>query len=101
MDFNKPVDFQRVLDHVKASKPFSKEDPIDPETIVSSYEELMKSMRGPSPEFKQELRDFVTGVAKRTADVRARFGLDKKASKDLTPVEKQLERLTLPVSPSE
>merc|ERR1719433_2616614 len=36
---DKPVDFQRVLDHVKASSPNRQEDPMDAEMVVTTCNE--------------------------------------------------------------
>ena len=49
--------------------PCNDEDPIDSDTIVTSIEELATEMKGPSPEFKQELKDFVLNHAKKVAKV--------------------------------
>ena len=50
---DKPVDFQRVFDHVRAISPYPEEDPIDDEMIVSSAQELLDCLEGPSKEFKK------------------------------------------------
>ena len=50
---DKPVDFYRVLEHIKAVSPYQDEDPIDEDTIVSSAQQLLDGLEGPSKEFKQ------------------------------------------------
>ena len=90
---DKPVDFQRVLDHVKASSPHPTEEPLSADLVMTTMDELLPDMLGPSQEFKAELRGFVATVARKVADVHSTFGLDKK--KKWTKVESQLERLTI------
>lgn len=91
---DKPVDFHRVLEHIRAIKPYKDEDPCNAETILSSSEELVEAMIGPSAEFKQELLTFFKAYAQRVARVYQQFGLDQDNHAFL-PVEKQLERLTM------
>jgi DNA-directed RNA polymerase III subunit RPC1 len=55
---DKPVDFYRVVEHIKAVSPYAEEDPIDEETIVSSAQELLDGLEGPSKEFKQVMFYF-------------------------------------------
>ncbi len=62
---DKPVDFARVLNHVRAAAPYAGDDSIDGETLLKSVDELMKDLKGPSQEFKQELGDFLRGYAKK------------------------------------
>ena len=50
---DKPVDFQRVFDHVRAISPYPEEDPTDEDTIISSAQELLDGLEGPSKEFKK------------------------------------------------
>ena len=52
------------------------EDPIDSDMIITSIEELANEMKGPSPEFKQELKDFVLNHAKKVAKVHKNFKVD-------------------------
>ena len=49
------------------------EDPIDSDMIVTSIEELASEMKGPSQEFKQELKEFVLNHAKKVAKVHKTF----------------------------
>lgn len=50
---DKPVDFHRVLEHIRAISNHPREDPMDAETIMASTKELLASLEGPSQEFKQ------------------------------------------------
>ncbi len=50
---DKPVDFLRVLEHIRAVSNHPNEDPMDAETIMVSTKELMASLQGPSLDFKQ------------------------------------------------
>jgi hypothetical protein len=58
---DKPVDFYRVVEHIKAVSPYAEEDPIDEETIVSSAQELLDGLEGPSKEFKQVMFNVTKG----------------------------------------
>ncbi|XP_040568151.1 DNA-directed RNA polymerase III subunit RPC1 [Lepeophtheirus salmonis] len=89
---DRPVDFQRVLDHIKAISPYSTEDPMDAETLMSATDELINDLIGPSQEFKEELRNFLIEYSKKVAKVWKLFNLN--AGK-FRPVEKHIERLTL------
>ncbi|XP_046382382.1 DNA-directed RNA polymerase III subunit RPC1 [Ischnura elegans] len=91
---DKPVDFVRVLEHVKAKSPFLDEDPLDGASILHLAEQIVKSEQYNtcSKEFKDELISFVKSYARRVVVTHQQFGLDNK--KNPTKVEKQLERLT-------
>ena len=91
---DKPVDFQRILEHVQAAYPSQEEDPTDSETIISSMKELTDEMNCPSDEFKQELMDFMTSYANKVAKTHECFNIDLNDS-DLLPVFKHLNRVTL------
>ena len=90
---DKPVDFKRVLEHVKASSKYGEEEPITPETMVSSCEELTKDMLGPNKDFKKELNEFVIKYAEEVKSVQKRLKWD--SDRKLLEVEKQVKRLTL------
>ena len=70
--------FQRVLDHVKASSPHPREDPLSAEMVMTTMDELLPDMLGPSAEFKAELREFVASVARKVAKIHAAFDLNHK-----------------------
>merc|ERR1719433_541633 len=90
---DKPVDFSRVLDHIKAISPYSDEDPCSHEDIEAIADELIDALEGPSKEFKQELLGFLKGYARKVMQTHRKFGLDSK--NNWSPVEKHLERLTM------
>merc|ERR1719433_425927 len=90
---DKPVDFSRVLDHIKAISPYSDEDPCSHEDIEATADELIDALEGPSKEFKQELLGFLKGYARKVMQTHRKFGLDSK--NNWSPVEKHLERITL------
>ncbi|TRY75843.1 hypothetical protein TCAL_12658 [Tigriopus californicus] len=92
---DKPVDFNRVLEHIKAVSPCFSEEPVDATTILSSMEELLADMVGPSAEFKQELKDFMVGFAKRVDKIHKSQKIDVNNPAKLLPVQKYLGRLTL------
>ncbi|XP_063217430.1 DNA-directed RNA polymerase III subunit RPC1 [Bacillus rossius redtenbacheri] len=87
-----PVDFQRVLDHVRAKCPSKDEEPLDGPSINKAAEEILKTEKffGCSEEFKLELRTFTESFASRLTGLRKRFGLTT-----LPPVALQVERLTV------
>lgn len=89
---DQPVDFGRVLDHVRASSPYPEEDPMDADTIVSSSEELLRGLKGPSDDFKRELGDFLNEFAGKVRQTRPST---TRGGRALMPVEKHLNRLTM------
>jgi len=96
---DKPVEFDRVLHHVKANNPYKEEDPIMPGAMMNNLEMAMNEYMAKddpkiciSEDFKSELKDFMMGVAARLDSARKSF---KKEGKELSPVEKQLERVTI------
>ncbi len=62
---------------------------------MSSAEELLDGMTGPSKEFKKELLDFLNDYAKKVAQTHKKFGLESKKVSQWTKAEKHLQRLTL------
>ncbi|XP_067008979.2 DNA-directed RNA polymerase III subunit RPC1 isoform X1 [Anabrus simplex] len=90
-----PVDFQRVLDHVRAKCPYSEEEPLDGPSIMKAAEEILKSedFDGCHQDFKDELRTFMESFARRVARLRHKLGLDDETP--VAPVILQLERFTL------
>lgn len=92
---DKPLDYKRVLDHVRAKSPCKGEEPLDDSMIKQLASEIMdgESYKKCPKEFQTELMEFVLWHAKKLQAVRQRFGLDSKPK--LSPVEEQLERLTL------
>ena len=62
-----------MFDHIRAMSPSKDEDPIDADTISTSIEELAGEMKGPSPEFKEELKEFVLNHAKKVAKMHKNY----------------------------
>lgn len=52
-----PVDYKRVLDHVRAKSPCKNEEPLDGPSVIKATSELLNSEEYEclSEEFKQEL----------------------------------------------
>ncbi|XP_051169994.1 DNA-directed RNA polymerase III subunit RPC1 [Leptopilina boulardi] len=85
-----PVDYKRVLDHVRAMSSYRDETPLEPMKIKKAAEELLKTEEYLclSDEFKEELKDFMTSVAKKVGKIRTNMTTK-------IPVKLELERLTL------
>ena len=92
---DKPVDFARVMAHVKAVTPCEDEDTADAETLVASIEELLADIKGASDEFKAELRDFVVKSAQRLSKAHALHKVDLDNKEAQPAVLLLLERITL------
>ena len=90
---DKPVDFLRVLEHIKAIAPYPDEEPCKSDEIENIADELIDTLVGPSKDFKDELLGFLKSYAQNVDQVYSKFGLN--GTEDLFPVEKHLERLTL------
>ena len=90
---DKPVDFKRVLEHVKASSKYREEEPITPEEMIMNCQELTKDMTGPNADFKKELNEFISKYASHLDTIHKK--LKNNTNRELLDVEKQLERLTL------
>ena len=90
---DKPVDFLRVLEHIKAIAPYPDEDPCKADEIENIADELIDTLVGPSKDFKDELLGFLKSYAQKVDQIYSKFDLNEK--EDLFPVEKHLERLTL------
>ncbi|XP_017880116.1 DNA-directed RNA polymerase III subunit RPC1 isoform X1 [Ceratina calcarata] len=85
-----PVDYERILDHVRAKSPCKDEDPLDASNVLKATVELLNSEEYEclSEEFKQELSAFLKSVARKIARLRHHAPLN-------VPVVLQLERLTV------
>jgi len=95
---DKPVDFDRVLNHVRANNPFREEEPILPDNIlavfdlaVSALEENKTKSDRMSEDFVNEMREFFMKMV----ESRMTYTKVKGDSLALLPVEKQLERVTV------
>ncbi|XP_034186947.1 DNA-directed RNA polymerase III subunit RPC1 [Osmia lignaria lignaria] len=85
-----PVDYKRVLDHVRAKSPCKNEQPLDGPSVIKATTELLNSEEYEclSHEFKQELATFLKSIARKIARLRHNAPLN-------IPVILQLERLTV------
>ncbi|KAJ9598140.1 hypothetical protein L9F63_026756, partial [Diploptera punctata] len=90
-----PVDFRRVLDHVRAKCPAPDEEPLDGPSIIKAIEEIFKAdeFDSCSEEFKNDLKTFTEDFARRVSRLRPCIGIEK--TSPLPPVFLQLERLTV------
>lgn len=59
---DKPVDFGRVLHHVKAVSPCKSEDPVDADTIVQSVDQLLEDMSGENLTLKKAQVHFANWI---------------------------------------
>lgn len=92
---DKPVDFKRVLELVKAKYPSPGEAPLDERMIQHLATEILdsESFKLCGDVFKEELKEYMTSCAERVGQIRRKFGIDK--MKNPRPVFKQLERITV------
>ncbi|CAG9763359.1 unnamed protein product [Ceutorhynchus assimilis] len=83
-----PVDFERVLEHVKAKCPYRNEVSLNGHQITQATKALLETgaLDECSEDFRKELVKFMEQVAERTDKVLKRFGYTK--------VVKEIERLT-------
>ena len=82
---DKPVEFDRVLHHVKANYPYKDEDPLPPSAIEKTLKMAMKEYMSEddkkiriSEDFKMELRKFMDEVAARLDNAHKIFKLEHK-----------------------
>ncbi|CAG0896236.1 unnamed protein product, partial [Darwinula stevensoni] len=94
---DKPVDFQRVFDHVRSKNSYIDENPLNCQSIKTALQEHLNSSRlsDCGSVFKNELREFLERTAEHVDHVRGRFSLLTKDSNTLQPVERHLERVTM------
>lgn len=90
-----PVDFQRILDHVRSKSPHREEPPLDGPQIIKATEEILKDPQCTSlnDEFKQGMRTFMENVAARVAKISHRYNINENDPK--SAVFKELERVTI------
>jgi len=97
---DKPVEFDRVLHHVKANNPSKDEDPILPEDMMNTLDLAMKEYMDEndpkiriSNDFKDELKQFMNGFAAKLDSTYKALLVEGKDQ--LSPVEKQVGRVTI------
>jgi DNA-directed RNA polymerase III subunit RPC1 len=112
---DRPVDFQRALDHIKAASPYPDEEPLDDIELQQAFNTIMDtdSFKMLGVDFQHELRllffslnyidshlivmcllyrVFVESQVKRIKKVRQLFKME---GRSLLTVEKHLERITV------
>jgi len=91
---DRPVDFQRTFYHTKAVDLCSDQDPLDGESLKEAMNVIMDNpeFKACGEDFKAELIEFIELQAKRIASVWKRYNFN---GRDLLPVEKHLERITI------
>ena len=91
---DKPVDFDRVLNQVKAIDRDQTGEEIRPEQVQEKFREarelIMKNKF--SKVYLEDLEAFISALEKKMTSQWEKFGLSDKAN--ISPVEKQIERLT-------
>ncbi|KAJ1529329.1 hypothetical protein ONE63_006119 [Megalurothrips usitatus] len=90
-----PVDFSRVLDHVRSKCPHRDEEALDAPSVLQASQEILKTddFGQCSQEFKDHLRDFCETVARKIARFRHKYGIADDLSFD--PVLSEPERVTI------
>ncbi|KAF4525074.1 hypothetical protein B566_EDAN001988 [Ephemera danica] len=90
---DQPVEFERVLEHVKAKSPFRNEEPLDAFKIKQYTECMLKNELAACGDFfKNSLKEFMEKVAEK---VRIQREWQQLGGRTPLKVELELERLTL------
>ncbi|EFX69638.1 hypothetical protein DAPPUDRAFT_62003, partial [Daphnia pulex] len=91
---DRPVDFHRGFEHVKAAFSFPDEEPLDDIELQQAFNTIMDtdSFKMLGVDFQHELRVFVESQVKRIKKVRQLFKME---GRSLLTVEKHLERITV------
>lgn len=92
-----PVNFQRVLDHIRAKCPYREEEALDPVSVKKATQELISSeeFETCSDEFKYDLKKFMDGVAFKMATIREKMGYGDVNLPSIPSVIVQVERMTV------
>lgn len=66
-----PIDLERVLNHVRATHPYTSEDPLAGKEVLQLGEKYLEddAFKELSPEFKEELKTFLEKYSKRVDKV--------------------------------
>ncbi|CAH1795117.1 unnamed protein product [Owenia fusiformis] len=94
---DRPVDFKRVLDHIKAKFPCTKEDALTGAHLVQVISQAVErpEFDDCNQELKDELLDFMKQTAEKINKVRHRYGAGiNPKDPQIAPVVYQLERIT-------
>ena len=91
------MDFDRILNHVRAKSPCADEEALDADSLVEAVGEIvqMPEYRACQPAFVEELRAFVAGQARLVAQARQAFPLDAPGAPPGGGVRARLHRLTV------
>ena len=93
---DKPVDFERVLNHVKATDRDKGGQAIKPHQVREKFQEardLIMKDKSFSNVYLKDLESFISGVEEKMRSKWKQFGLSE--SGNVSGVEKELERLTV------
>lgn len=92
-----PVNFQRILDHIRAKCPYKDEEALDSVSVQKATEELLSTEEFDAcgEEFKFDLKNFMDQVAKKMATFRQKFGYSERALSEIPKVIIQVERITV------
>ncbi|KAK7791847.1 hypothetical protein R5R35_011050 [Gryllus longicercus] len=90
-----PVDFQRILDHVRSKSPHREEPPLDGLQIIQATEEILRDSQCSSLDegFKVEMQTFLKNVAARVARISRKYNLSENTPH--SACVKELERVTI------
>jgi DNA-directed RNA polymerase III subunit RPC1 len=93
---DQPVEFERVLEHVKAKSPFRKEQGLEGCKIRQYTEKMLENEMGvcgeTAEQFKNSIRSYMDKVAARVEKITEQYSSNKKKP---SKVVLELERLTL------
>ncbi|XP_037084098.1 LOW QUALITY PROTEIN: DNA-directed RNA polymerase III subunit RPC1-like [Pollicipes pollicipes] len=94
---DKPVDFERILNHVRAKSPCADEEPLDADSVLEAVSEIvqMKEYRACQQSFIDELRSFVESQARAVAQTRRAYPLEAAGAPPGGGVLARLHRLTV------
>ncbi|EEB15462.1 DNA-directed RNA polymerase III largest subunit, putative [Pediculus humanus corporis] len=92
-----PVNFQRTLDHIRAKYPYREEEALDSISVEKATDELLNTEEfGVCDDvFKFDLKNFMSGIVRKMALTRQKFGYNERNLSDIPKAIIQIERLTV------
>lgn len=92
-----PVNFQRVMDQIRAKCPYNNEEALDSDSVQKATEELLNSNEFSTcgEEFKYDLKKFMDGVVAKMSASRKKFGYSESNLSEIPKIIVQIERLTV------
>ncbi|KAL0272113.1 UNVERIFIED_CONTAM: hypothetical protein PYX00_005208 [Menopon gallinae] len=92
-----PVNFQRVMDQIRAKCPYKEEEALDSASVQKATEELLNlnEFATCGEEFKYDLKKFMDGVVAKMAASRKKFGYSESNLSEIPKVIVQTDRLTV------